>query len=57
LKIRFSVAEAVEVLEGLSVSTAREAIQAAVNHAIGLAKNDLVLDDLRFARDVVSSHR
>jgi transitional endoplasmic reticulum ATPase len=57
LKILFSVAEAVEVLGGLSFSTAREAIQAAVNHAIGLEKNDLALDDLRFARDIVSSHR
>lgn len=56
LKIVFSITEAVEVLDGLSFSTAREALQTSVNHAIGLEKNDLALEDLRFARNVVSSH-
>ena len=57
LKVEFTVAEAVEVLDGLSFSTAREAIQTSVNHVIGLDKSGIGLDDLRFARDVVSSHR
>lgn len=43
LKIAFSITEAVEVLNGLPFSTAREALQTSVNQAIGLEKKRLSL--------------
>lgn len=53
IALSFSEREAAQVLSGLSFASAREALQAAVNHVVGMGRDSMTTEDLAMAKSLV----